>query len=187
MKNIIGHVLCAMVLGAPVNAQASTYDVFGNWSGGQLLNVNFDFSITNDFTGDIGLTSSGLLINTLTSTGVGGDPFIPSFTAINYQYGATIDTLAIFAGDPGLSVTQDFYIEINDFTTANPSLDNLSRDGIAHPFLGYQTSYVSGAVTVSQQGVTAVPEVTTTGSLAAIASLLAMMAFLWERRRLQST
>lgn len=34
-----------------------------------------------------------------------------------------------------------------------------------------------------QLSVTSVPEVSTTGALAAIGSLLAMMAFLWERRR----
>ena len=122
----------AVVVASVSSAKAvTTYNISGSFSGGQLGLVSFDFDITADFSTGIGDTSDGLVINTLTSTVVAGDPFLTtgSFSGpIQYQYYNTggFDTLLLGGGDVSAvsGTATDFSILINNLSTA-PSIGSI--------------------------------------------------------------
>ncbi|MDX1785798.1 MAG: hypothetical protein R3210_06685 [Roseovarius sp.] len=85
-----------MFVASATTLSAATYNVFGSFSGGQLGFVKFDFSVTGDFSTDIPETDTGLIINSITSTVVGGDPF-PVGGGYGFRYYSTQDML-VFGG-----------------------------------------------------------------------------------------
>lgn len=79
---------------AASGGQAATFNIVGSFNGGQLGDVSFDIEITGDFTSDIADTASGLTINSLSSSVVGGDPFSVS-GGLEYTYTSVRDRLII--------------------------------------------------------------------------------------------
>nr|WP_309502454.1 hypothetical protein [uncultured Roseovarius sp.] len=127
-----------MFVASATTLSAATYNVFGSFSGGQLGFVKFDFSVTGDFSTDIPETDTGLIINSITSTVVGGDPF-PVEGGYGFRYYSTGDTL-VFGGRAtevgGVSSGHtDFRLLIRDLS-AKPWISNLvdsldSESGLA--------------------------------------------------------
>ena len=62
-----------------------TYDIEGSFSGGELGDVDFDFTLKGDFTSSIPSRFSDITINKLTSSVVAGDP-IPLSSALTFVY-----------------------------------------------------------------------------------------------------
>ncbi|WP_424930270.1 hypothetical protein [Amaricoccus tamworthensis] len=177
-KQILGAIF-AFILSTPASAAVKTYDIVGQFSGGQLGTVNFDFSIANDFTQDINTTSSGLVVNSLTSSVVSGDPFPLTATPVQYYYSSSSDVILIGGGEPFYvsRFDTDFLIWISGFTSAVPNYV-LTRDSLESQ---YSSAYATSRnVTVSTP--TPVPEISATGSLATTAALTAIMVFLRGRR-----
>lgn len=140
---------CISLAGAAASASTMTYNVVGGFSGGQLGDVAFDLTITGDFSSDIEPslgTTSGLTVNSLTSSLVPGDPFL----VVAFGFGAPSNTL-IFGGiisdfNGIIDDTTDLYVGITGFTSGSASLffanDTLSTSrGIGFP---------SGSVAVTE-------------------------------------
>lgn len=107
---------------------AATISVQGSYGGGQLGDVAFDLTVSNDFSGDIADTTVGLTVNSLSSSVV-GDPFIPD-GGLAYRYTADVDAFSI--GGLNLGVfglfgdATDFLITICSFTGPSPVLCSAS-------------------------------------------------------------
>lgn len=133
-----------LYVASAVASLAATYNIQGSFSGGQLGTVEFDLTIDADFSADISATTSGLTVNTLTSslypainleTAVGGvgygfkaatiaDPRdILIFGGLNgTDFGGLFGSL----GEPDAGTT-DIYFQIDNFLTAptaNTPLDS---------------------------------------------------------------
>ena len=110
-------------------ASASTFNVVGGFSGGQLGEIAFDFNITNDFSASITpSTSAGLVVNSLTSSAVSGDPFpIAAGFSIQYRYDFPVDRLVLGTAFSNVIQTSSafttFDVAIINFTTA-PSISS---------------------------------------------------------------
>jgi len=112
----------------PAGALAATFDVTGYFNGGGLGLVEFDFSVTNDFTADITDSTEGLVLRKLTSSTVPGDPF-PVNGGFGYSYQTDFDSL-VFGGlangtnSAGYNANQenavDFFFFIDDISTDAP-------------------------------------------------------------------
>jgi len=129
-----------MFVASATTLNAATYNVFGSFSGGQLGFVKFDFSVTGDFSTDIPETDTGLIINSITSTVVGGDPF-PIEGGYGFRYYSTGDSLVFGgrkSGVTGISgLDTDFGLLIRDLS-AKPWISDLvdsldSESGYAFP------------------------------------------------------
>ena len=93
----------AVVVASVSSAKAvTTYNISGSFSGGQLGLVNLDIDITADFSIDHFNSTTGLVINTLTSTAFPGlDPFPTTGVAsgpLQYDYYSGSDWLVLGGG-----------------------------------------------------------------------------------------
>ncbi|MEL7444316.1 MAG: VPLPA-CTERM sorting domain-containing protein [Pseudomonadota bacterium] len=130
---------CILFAGASAGS-AATFNVVGGFSGGQLGDVAFDVTIDADFSADIAETSSGLAINSLTSSAVGG-----AFTVaggLGYRYFLHADLLTIGGLSNGLDTLNvfetDFAFNVSDFLSSDPvnilafdSIDSIANIKIA--------------------------------------------------------
>ncbi|WP_299849193.1 hypothetical protein [uncultured Roseovarius sp.] len=129
--------IAALVFALPAAVSAATFNVAAVFGGGQLGIVNFDFTITADFTVDHTDETVGLTVNSLTSPLFPGqDPFGLTQNPIGFTYFSAVDRL-IFGGGVVNSLAQsetDFSIVIDDFLT--PQFVVTGRDSLASsPFV----------------------------------------------------
>lgn len=106
-------VASGLALAAP--ASASTLNIIGSFSGGQLGDVSFDVLIDNDFSAATTDNTSDLTINSFTSSILGDNPFELGF---NFTPNAdlltlggvenTVASINIFSDDFVLSATDVF-------------------------------------------------------------------------------
>ena len=119
------------------------------------------------------------------------DPFDPVSAHLDLQTGDQYGSYEIATPDATGSIAP-FTISLNSagIDDLNAAIASQSTFGVgAHlPSAAGSFEFVNVAINIPGSGVTlqSVPEVSATGALAAVGSLLAMMAFLWERRRVQS-
>ncbi len=129
--------IAALVFALPAAASAATFNVAGVFGGGQLGIVNFDFTVTADFTVDHTDETVGFTVNSLTSPLFPGqDPFGLTQNPIAFTYFSAVDRL-IFGGGVVTSLAQsetDFSIVIAGILT--PQFVITGRDSLASsPFL----------------------------------------------------
>lgn len=146
---------------APAQAATSTLNFKGSFSGGQLGDVTFDFTITRDFSvrefSALNVITTGLTINSITSSVVAGDPF-PTTGRGFFGYSYIPDTLrsgdlldfgtdgAVFEFDTG------FNFRIEDIS-GTPSFLSISDSLATEPFTGEDME--SGTTTLTVTDLTA--------------------------------
>lgn len=126
---------------------ATTFNIVGSFSGGQLGDVSFDLTIDADFSSIIfPSTDSGLTINSMTSSVVAGDPF-PLTMPLTYAYGVD-DRLLIGGGNPQIfpGNTTDFFFLIDDLTSS-PAVIQIVDTLASSTDIGRD---LSGSVTVTE-------------------------------------
>lgn len=126
---------CAAIWVASTSiAEASVFNIVGSFDGGALGPVSFDVTIDADFSADIGDTTSGLTINSLSMTPDGG---------LGYFYISSVDRLNIgglIAGAGGvLASATDFVFSIGSFTSA-PTTYYLSDSSSSTNLFGQPTT-----------------------------------------------
>lgn len=125
-KNVI--IAAAIAVGTSSAASAATYSIVGGFSGGELGDVAFDFTVTNDFSVDIADTASGLTLNSLTST---VEPSLVTTLSggLGYSYVSASDLFEF--GGLGFRIqgyglgTNDFILSILNFNSNSPSVSRL--------------------------------------------------------------
>jgi hypothetical protein len=133
-------------------ASATTFNIMGSFSGGQLGAVSFDVDITADFTSDIADTTTGLTVNSMVSSVVSGNPFGVD-GGLGFRYILASDQLLIGGlafGTQGVSGgNTDFRITFSDFLTNSRTILH-AQDSL---------SGTVGATSVTQSATFAVTEV----------------------------
>jgi hypothetical protein len=145
MRSLIATT-CIMIASA-TTLSAATYNVVGGFIGGQLGTVSIDVTITGDFSANISDTSSGLVINSLKSSVVGGDPFSVA-GGLAFSYNTASDgfslggaAFAVFGVDPN---TTDFLFSFSGLVNG-PASGFLVVDSYSGlPNLGNPSEFFGG-------------------------------------------
>ncbi len=139
LRNMLRIAALIIAAGTAQMATAATYQFTGGWSGGKLGTVEFDITITADFTTPIMNGTAGLTISKLTSSVLGGD-FVPD-GGLGYTNYPTYDWFYIgglVTGVTGvLSNTTDFTLSIYNYANGPTIRDYNVADSLSgKPGLG---------------------------------------------------
>jgi hypothetical protein len=151
---------------APAQAATSTLNFKGSFSGGQLGDVTFDFTITRDFSvtefSARAEITTGLTINSITSSVVAGDPFPvtgrgssdPGFFGYSYEFDTrrSGDLLEFGTDSAVFEFDTGFRFQIVNIS-GTPSFGRISDSLAALPFTG--EGMESGTTTLTVTDLTA--------------------------------
>jgi hypothetical protein len=191
--------LCWAVIGGPASAApvSWTFDMPA-FDGGTNAGITSVLEITAD-NGGSSISGQSFLNTQITAMNVLINGSGESLSLIKDSYsviqGSTTYITTDAAGRATLDLTASFDTSVRfkyNYSIYRNAIQLGTRDDAGGPTrysvqirnVGYTRAF-SDIVVVSR-AVAPVPEVSATGSLAAIASLLALMAFLWERRRVSA-
>ncbi|WP_187428151.1 VPLPA-CTERM sorting domain-containing protein [Roseobacter fucihabitans] len=119
-------------------AATQTFDITGDFSGGQLGDVSFDFTVTHDFSMDVGLggQTTGLTVNSFASSEVAGDPIALTAVGQDYRFSYTLANDLLFFGGGSLfgiaGDSTDFQLSIGSFIGGSSiagAIDSISSTG----------------------------------------------------------
>jgi hypothetical protein len=126
MRKIIASTF--LIFATATSSLATTYNIVGGFSGGQLGDVSFDLNLEADFAQSHLNETAGLTILSLTSSMFPGDDPFDLVDALGFTYDNVGDYLLL--GPLGVSMVtgsaNDFFFEILGFTGPTPTVDRIT-------------------------------------------------------------
>lgn len=124
-------------LGLATSSEAAilNYNIAGTWSGGEMGNVVFDFTVEFDDSASFNNQTAGLTVNTFTSSVIAGDPVTLSTSfhsgAYAFNFNKAADQLRFGGGEVSAVSDQDTDFTIVLYSFSQPWASAFIIDSIA--------------------------------------------------------